>query len=277
MSNESKNSRTAVDFVEQTRNRLERSYKNNVIVTIVVLSLITLYFVALNHYVVNPAREIADIYTGEYKGQIEKYTKITKDSLKVANTLTDPDKAPALTLRILVEQTDVTLEGENISWDSWISSLKGNLKKIPQWANEEETYRIGETMKNRVEKWTEKVLESSATGLGETIDAYLEDNKESIAKFAEDTEDEDARNILADGLQARLVNFMANTEITNRGTLAMESKNMLIKLQRANRIVKELAESESHDLNDEQRRLRLAIALIMEGSGELQLPGDGTK
>ena len=262
------NCRQAEDFVEQTRNRLERSYKNNVIVTIVVLSLVTLYFVALNHYVVNPARDIASIYTGEYKGQIEKYTKITKDSLKIANALTNPEKAPGLTLRILAKQTDAALEGEQISWDIWISSLKGNLKKIPQWANDEDTFKIGETMKNRVESWTEKVLESSASGLGETLDAYLEDNKEAIAKFAENTEDEDARNLLADGIQGELVNFMDETEITNRGTLAEESKNMLIKLQRANQIVKELAEGEPHELNDEQRRLRLAIALIMEGTGE---------
>jgi hypothetical protein len=242
-----------------------------------VLSLVTLYFVALNHYVVDPARDIANIYTGAYKGQIEKYTKLTKDSLRVANALTDPEKAPGLTLRILAEQTDATLQGENISWDAWISSLKGNLKKIPQWANEEETYKIGETMKSRVEKWTEKVLESSASGLGDTIDTYFEDNKEAIAKFAEDTEDEDARNLLADGLQAELVNFMDQTEITNRGTLAEESKNMLIKLQRANQIVKELAESKPHQLNEEQRRLRLAIALLMEGTGEFQMEGDGTK
>ena len=43
MSNDSKSqeSRIAEEFVETTRNRLERSYKNNVIVTIVVLSLDT--------------------------------------------------------------------------------------------------------------------------------------------------------------------------------------------------------------------------------------------
>ena len=126
MSNESKSNQMAEEFVEQTRNRLERSYKNNVIVTIVVLSMVTLYFVALNHYVVNPAREIASVYTGEYKGQIERYTTITKNSLKVANVLTDPEKAPGLTLRILAEQTDSTLDGQSITWDSWIDSLKDN-------------------------------------------------------------------------------------------------------------------------------------------------------
>ena len=156
----SKETRLGEEFVAQTRNRLERSYKNTVIVTIAVLSLITLYFVALNHYVVNPAREIADIYTGEYKGHIQKYTRLSKDSIRVANALTDPDKAPGLTIRILAEQADTSLEGDNPSWESWIAGLKGNFKKIPQWANEEKTYKISESMKERVDIWTEKVLES---------------------------------------------------------------------------------------------------------------------
>ena len=91
-----------------------------------------------------------------------------------------------------------------------------------------------------------------------------------------DVEDEDARNILADGLQAELVRFMDETEITNKGTLADQSRNVLIKLQNANRILKELAEKDSKDLDREQRQLRLAIALMMEGTQSLKLPGDGS-
>ena len=278
MSNDSKSqeSRIAEEFVETTRNRLERSYKNNVIVTIVVLSLVTLYFVLLNRLFVDDAIEVAETYTDVYKDKAEKYTSLTKEGLKIANVLTDPEKAPGVVVRILSEQTNATIESGGITWESWLANLKTNIKNIPKWAEDKDTFNIGDSMEARVEKWTFQVLEDSTTELGETIDAYLENNKSAVAKFAEDAEDEDALNILADGLQSELVRFMDETEITNKGTLADQSRNVLIKLQNANRILKELAEKDSKDLDREQRQLRLAIALMMEGTQGLKLPGDGS-
>ena len=278
MSNDSKSqeSRIAEDFVEATRNRLERSYKNNVIVTIVVLSLVTLYFVLLNRLFVDDAIEVAGTYTDLYKDEAQKYTSLTKEGLKVANVLTDPDKAPGVVLRILTEQTDSTITDRGITWESWVADLKTNFKNIPKWAEDEDTFKIGDSMEKRVENWTLQVLQDSTTELGETIDVYLENNKSAVAKFAENTEDEDALNILADGLQAELVRFMDETEITNKGTLADQSRNVLIKLQHANEILKELAEKDSKDLDHEQRQLRLAIALMMEGTEGLKIPGDGS-
>ena len=277
MSNDSKSqeSRIAEDFVGATRNRLERSYKNNVIVTIVVLSLVTLYFVLLNRLFVDDAIEVAGTYTDYYKGDAQKYSSLTKEGLKIANVLTDPDKAPGVVLRILAEQTDATMESKGITWKSWVADLKTNLKKIPQWAEDEDTFKIGASMEKRVEKWTRQVLQDSTTQLGETIDAYLENNKSAIAKFSEDTEDEDALDLLAKGLVQELGRFMRETEITNKGTLAAQSQNVLIKLQHANEILKELAEKDSKDLDHEQRQLRLAIALMMEGTQGLKIPGDG--
>ncbi len=279
MSNESKSQdgQMAEEFVETTRNRLERSYKNNVIVTIVVLSLITLYFVLLNRMFVDDAIDVAETYTQVYEGDIEKYTKHSKDALQVVNALTDPEKAPGLALRILAEQTDAVIAGDAASWEKWVTSLKANLKKVPDWAKDEDTYKIGESMEKRVENWTLQVLQDSTTELGETIDAYLENNKDKVAKFAQDSSDEDALNILADGLQGELIRFMDETEITNKGTLADQSRNVLIKLQLANEILKELAEKDHKDLNREQRQLRLAIALMMEGTKNLKIPGDGTE
>ncbi|HIL25339.1 MAG TPA: hypothetical protein EYG19_08065 [Verrucomicrobia bacterium] len=279
MSNESKSQdgQMAEEFVETTRNRLERSYKNNVIVTIVVLSLITLYFVLLNRMFVDDAIDVAETYTQVYEGDIEKYTKLSKDALQVVNALTDPEKAPGLALRILAEQTDAVIAGDAASWEKWVTSLKANLKKVPDWAKDEDTYKIGESMEKRVENWTLQVLQDSTTELGETIDAYLENNKDKVAKFAQDSSDEDALNILADGLQGELIRFMDETEITNKGTLADQSRNVLIKLQLANEILKELAEKDHKDLNREQRQLRLAIALMMEGTQNLKIPGDGTE
>lgn len=279
MSNESKSQDTqmAEEFVEATRNRLERSYKNNVIVTIVVLSLVTLYFVLLNRMIVDVAIDVAGDFTEHYEGDVKKYTKLTQDSLMVANAMTDPDKAPGLALRILAEQTDAAIASQGVSWDNWISNLKGNLKNIPEWANDEETYKIGENMERRVKNWTLQVLQDTTTELGETIDAYLENNKDTIAKFAEDTGDETALNALADGLQGELIRFMDETEITNKGTLADQSRNVLIKLQRASEILEELAEKDHKELNREQRQLRLAIALMMEGAQNLEIPGDGSQ
>ena len=279
MSNESKSQdgQMAEEFVEITRNRLERSYKNNVIVTIVVLSLVTLYFVLLNRMCVDDVIEVAETYTSIYEGDVQKYTKLSKDGLQVVNALTDPDKAPGLVLRILVEQTDAAIAGDAVSWKRWVTTLKANLKKVPEWARDEDTYKIGESMEKRVENWTFQVLQDSTTELGETIDAYLENNKDKIAKFAEDTGDEDALNILANGLQGELIRFMDETEITNKGTLADQSRTVLIKLQLANEILKELAEKDHKDLNREQRQLRLAIALMMEGTQNLKIPGDGSE
>ncbi|MFP6902142.1 MAG: hypothetical protein VCB81_00640 [Verrucomicrobiia bacterium] len=279
MSNESKSQdgQMAEEFVEITRNRLERSYKNNVIVTIVVLSLVTLYFVLLNRMFVDDVIEVAETYTSIYEGDVQKYTKLSKDGLQVVNALTDPDKAPALALRILVEQTDAAIAGDAVSWERWVTTLKANLKKVPEWARDEDTYKIGESMEKRVENWTFQVLQDSTTELGETIDAYLENNKDKIAKFAEDTGDEDALNILANGLQGELIRFMDETEITNKGTLADQSRTVLIKLRLANEILKELAEKDHKDLNREQRQLRLAIALMMEGTQNLKIPGDGSE
>ena len=279
MSNESKSQdgQKAEEFVEITRNRLERSYKNNVIVTIVVLSLVTLYFVLLNRMFVDDAIEVAETYTNFYEGDVQKYTKLSKDGLQVVNALTDPDKAPGLVLRILVEQTDAVIAGDAVSWKRWVTTLKANLKKVPEWARDEDTYKIGESMEKRVENWVFQVLQDSTTELGETIDAYLENNKDKIAKFAEDTDDEDTLNILANGLQSELIRFMDETEITNKGTLADQSRTVLIKLRLANEILKELAEKDHKDLNREQRQLRLAIALMMEGTQNLKIPGDGSE
>jgi len=278
MSNDSKSqeSRIAEEFVETTRNRLERSYKNNVIVTIVVLSLVTLYFVLLNRLFVDDAIEVAGTYTDLYKGEAEKYTSLTKEGLKIANVLTDPEKAPGVVVRVLAEQTDDTIEGGGVTWENWMADLKKNVKKIPEWADDEDTPMIGDTMEKRVENWTLQVLQDSTVELGETIDAYLENNKSTVVKFAEGAEDEEAVNILADGLQAELVRFMDETEITNRGTLADQSRNVLIKLRNANSILKELAEKDSKELDREQRQLRLAIALMMEGTQDLELPDDGS-
>jgi len=278
MSNDSKSpeSRISEEFVETTRNRLERSYKNSVITTIGVLSLVTLYFVLLNKFFVNDVVEVAQTYTDLYKDDAEKYTSLTKEGIKITNALTDPEKAPGIVVRILAEQTEGTIKAESITWESWVADLKTNLQKIPQWAEDEDTSKIGDSMEKRVENWTLQVLQDSTTELGETIDLYLENNKSAIAKFSEDTEDEDALNILADGLQSELVRFMNETETTNKGTLADQSRNVLIKLQNANRILKELAEKDSKDLDREQRQLRLAIALMMEGTQGLRLPGDGS-
>jgi len=278
MSNDSKSreSQISKEFVETTRNNLERSYKNNVIVTIVVLSLVTLYFVLLNKLFVDDAIEVAQTYTDLYKDDAEKYTSLTKESIKITDALTDPEKAPGIVVRILAEQTEDTIKGESITWESWVANLKSNLKKIPEWAEDEDTPKIGDSMEKRVENWTLQVLQDSTTELGETIDAYLENNKSAVSKFAEDAEDEEALNILANGLEAELVRFMDETEITNKGTLADQSRNVLIKLQNANRILKELAEKDSQDLDREQRQLRLAIALLMEGTQDLRLPGDGS-
>ena len=278
MSNDSKSqeSRIAEEFVGKTRNRLERSYKNNVIVTIVVLSLVTLYFVLLNRLFVDDVIEVAGTYTDLYKGEAEKYTTLTKEGLKIVNVLTDPEKAPGVVVRILAAQTDDTIQGEGITWENWVTDLKKNIKKVPEWAEDEDTPKIGETMEKRVENWTLQVLQDSTIELGETIDTYLENNKDTVNKFAEDVENEDALNILADGLQAELVRFMDETEITNKGTLADQSRNVLIKLRNANGILKELAEKDSKDLDREQRQLRLAIALMMEGTQDLIIPGDGS-
>jgi cytidylate kinase len=70
---------------------------------------------------------------------------------------------------------------------------------------------------------------------------------------------------------------MDETEITNKGTLADQSRNVLIKLRLANEILKELAEKDHKDLNREQRQLRLAIALMMEGTQNLKIPSDGSE
>ena len=51
----------------------------------------------------------------------------------------------------------------------------------------------------------------------------------------------------------------------------------LQKLRLANEILKELAEKDHKDLNREQRQLRLAIALMMEGTQNLKIPGDGSE
>ena len=88
-------------------------------------------------------------------------------------------------------------------------------------------------MEKRVENSTRQILQDSTTELGETIDAYLENNKSAVRKFAEDAEDEEALNILANGLEAELVRFMDANETTNKGTLADQSRNVLIKLQAA--------------------------------------------
>ena len=274
MSNDSKPQEThiAEEFVETTRNRLERSYKNNVIVTIVVLSLVTLYFVLLNRLFVDDAVEVAGTFTDAYKGKVEKYTSLSKSSLKIASVLTDPEKAPGVVLRVLTEQTDAAIQGNILGWEGSIATLKANLKKIPEWAQDEDTYKLGKTMEKRVQNWTIQILQDSKSELGETIDLYLENNKDTVAKFAEDTDDEDAVRILSDGLQAELVRFMDETEITNKGTLADQSRNTLIKLQHANDYLRELSEKDPKELDHFDRQLRLAIALMMEGTENIELP-----
>ncbi len=160
---------------------------------------------------------------------------------------------------------------------SWVADLKANLKKIPEWAEDEDTTRLAIPWKKRVENWTLQVLQDSTTELGETIDAYLENNKEKPSPNSPRMPRTKTLSIfLPTDCKAELVRFMDETEITNKGTLADQSRNVLIKLQLANRILKELAEKDAKDLNREQRQLRLAIALMMEGTKNLKLPGDGT-
>ena len=278
MSNDSKSqeSRIAEEFVGKTRNSLERSYKNNVIVTIVVLSLVTLYFVLLNRLFVDDAVEVAGTFTDAYKGKVEKYTSLSKSSLKIASVLTDPEKAPGVVLRVLTEQTDAAIEEGiqkgAVGWESSIAALKANLKKIPEWAQDEDTYKLSKSMEKRVENWTIQILQDSKSELGETIDLYLENNKDTVAKFAEDTDDEDALRILSDGLQVEIVRFMDENEITNKGTLADQSRNTLIKLQNVNAYLRELSEKNPNEMDHFDRQLRLAIALMIEGTENIEIP-----
>ena len=170
------------------------------------------------------------------------------------------------------EQTDATVEGYGLGWEGSIAALKANLKKIPEWAQDEDTYKLGKTMEKRVQKWTIQILQDSKSELGETIDLYLENNKDTVAKFAEDTDDEDAVRILSDGLQAAVVRFMDETEITNEGTLADQSHKALLKLQHANDYLEALSAKDLKDLDHFDRQLRLAIALMMEGTENIEVP-----
>jgi hypothetical protein len=140
--------------------------------------------------------------------------------------------------------------------------IKQNIDALPEWVKKQ-IPQYGARLRHEANAWIDFYCKSVSDGLGETFDAFLDDNADMIKEFTEKTDDAEILDKLDEALTEELVAFMKNTSIEEYGTLQEQSDRFLKRLKSANELLAPLASKKTEDLTDSERRLRHAVALFV--------------
>lgn len=278
------NQSAAESYVASSLNRLERSFRFTLIFAAVILGLESIYFYVMNKKLADGLEAIPAVveqYRGDFDQIKEMANKIpspTEYSDKIAqaeeiinkiNEAENPEGIANLISQRIVGEIDSSghtlVEGAR-------DYLEQNIDEIPAWVKLQVPKYAGR-LESQVDLWIGSFCVATSEELGTTFDTFLADNEDAIREFSEATDDEATLDKLDEELTEALANFMETTPIENHGTLKQQSDNFLARLKAANELITPLANKETADLTDEEKRLRKALALFVDklyNSGSIQ-------
>jgi hypothetical protein len=271
----SKPSKAAEQYVEQTVKKLQKSVRNTLIVAIAILAAESIYFSVLNSKIAEGLTAIPDIVE-TYRGDFDKVTEManqipdvnsySKEIEQVESILDDinsatgdSSKISALISSKIVHELNTQ---ENIIANHASNLLNENLDNLPEWALKQIPLYSGR-LQDKTELWINQFCVSTSDELGSTFDTFLDDHSEAIQSFSEATDDEVALQQLDEELTEAVATFMATTPIDNYGSLEEQSNQFLKRLKAANSLLRPLAENKKEDLTPEQQILRRSLGIFM--------------
>jgi len=271
----SKPSKAAEQYVEQTVKKLQKSVRNTLIVAVAILAAESIYFSVLNSKIAEGLTAIPDIVE-TYRGDFDKVTEManqipdvnsySKEIEQVESILDDinsatgdSSKISALISSKIVHELNTQ---ENIIANHASNLLNENLDNLPEWALKQIPLYSGR-LQDKTELWINQFCVSTSDELGSTFDTFLDDHSEAIQSFSEATDDEVALQQLDEELTEAVATFMATTPIDNYGSLEEQSNQFLKRLKAANSLLRPLAENKKEDLTPEQQILRRSLGIFM--------------
>ena len=271
------NSKAAEEFVNKTAAQLQKTFRNTLIVAVIILTIESIYFTVLNNKIAEGLTAIpslVDAYRDDFD-EIKELAGKIPDKSEYADRMVEIegylDKinteggAEVEGMANLISQkivTELDYQGHMVS-STATKYLKTNVDKIPDWVRKQ-IPEYGARMRHETKNWMNAYCIAASSELGTTFDTFLDDHADKIREFSERADDEATLDGLDEALTDELVYFMENTSIEKYGSLKMQSDKFLRRLEAANELLHPLATKKTEDLSDQQLRLRKAIGLFME-------------
>ncbi len=270
------NSKAAEEFVYKTAAQLQKTFRNTLIIAVIILALESIYFTVLNNKIAEGLTAIpslVDAYRDDFDKIKELANKIP-DRSSYENSLTQVEgyldrinkgSGEVEGVANLVSQkivAELDYQGHMVS-STASKYLKENLTDLPEWV-EKRIPKYGSSLRFKIDGWMHYYCQSASDGLGSTFDTFLDDNADKIREFSEAADDEDTLDKLDDELTLGLVAFIKTVPIEKYGSLKSQADELKRRLEAANDLLRPLAYNETKDLNKQQLRLRSAVALFMD-------------
>ncbi len=271
------NSKAAEEFVNKTAAQLQKTFRNTLIIAVIILALESIYFTVLNNKIAEGLTAIpslVDAYRDDFDkikelaGKIPDKTEYADRMVEIEGYLdkinteggTEVEGMANLISQKIV--TELDYQGHMVS-STATKYLKTNVDKVPDWVRKQ-IPEYGARMRHETKNWMNAYCAAASNELGKTFDTFLDDHADKIREFSERADDEATLDGLDEALTDELVYFMENTSIEKYGSLKMQSDKFLRRLEAANELLHPLATKKTEDLSNEQLRLRKAIGLFME-------------
>ena len=271
------NSKAAEEFVNKTAAQLQKTFRNTLIVAVIILTIESIYFTVLNNKIAEGLTAIpslVDAYRDDFD-EIKELAGKIPDKSEYADRMVEIegylDKinteggAEVEGMANLISQkivTELDYQGHMVS-STATKYLKTNVDKVPDWVRKQ-IPEYGARMRHETKNWMNAYCIAASSELGTTFDTFLDDHADKIREFSERADDEATLDGLDEALTDELVYFMENTSIEKYGSLKMQSDKFLRRLEAANELLHPLATKKTEDLSNQQLRLRKSIGLFME-------------
>jgi hypothetical protein len=271
------NSNAAEEFVKKTAAQLQKSFRNTLIVAVIILVLESIYFTVLNNKIAEGLTAIpslVDAYRDDFDkikelaGKIPDKTEYADRMVEIEGYLDKINKeggTEVVGMANLISQkivAELDYQGHMVS-STATKYLKTNVDKAPDWVRKQ-IPEYGARMRHETKNWMNAYCAAASNELGKTFDTFLDDHADKIREFSERADDEATLDGLDEALTDELVYFMENTSIEKYGSLKMQSDKFLRRLEAANELLHPLATKKTEDLSNQQLRLRKALGLFME-------------
>jgi hypothetical protein len=204
------------------------------------------------------AKQVLRVFNEEAKNSPEKFEQL-KEMIGRINEPEDIEGMANLISQKIVGEMDS--QGYMLTTTTK-DYLRQNIDELPEWVKKQ-IPKYGARLRHESSNWIDFYCQSASDELGQTFDAFLEDNADKIREFTERTDDNETLDKLDEALTEEIVNFMENTDIEDYGTLKEQSDKFLKRLEAANELLRPLATKKTEDLTPQQLRLRSAIALFV--------------
>ena len=267
MSKENSNSNPAVQYVDQTVSRLQKSVKTTAIVTVALLLFQIIYFTYINNRIASDLPAVVNPHVETHKDKIywaldiagkmpehSTYEQHVPKAHKILDSF-GPNEIASLVVKEIRTQ-------ENMITEYSSELFQENLGNLPEWV-QTQIPRYSGRLQDKAELWINQFCIACSDELGQTFDTFLESNGDQIRAFSEATDDEQALELLDEELTTEISVFMGTTSLENYGTLEEQSNRFLARLKAANDLLKPLANKKTEELTEDERQLRRAIGIFM--------------